>query len=340
MSSNRKRSKGRNSSRLPALLTALGVAGLLGAAVWYSHERGWLNLKLNGTVFAQEGTEAPEDGLLPGEVLVPLAAVRIPAYTKLTSEHLIRPETLELNLLAFNKDDVEASGILVSINDIVGRVTAKEKLPGFAFKESNFLPAGTRPGLVGGIPAGMRGLKIEAEAIRGIAGLGPGDRFDILSALAYDKQKSAAAPRLSGVFADQAQALQQKQVAQAAVTVLVQNGIVVEPLTTRGVPIASQTFSSGLAVRTRPVQELTIAMQPEELAPLMEALALEAELTCAPRSGRPDDPLDSVTPGLDAEESKSDWLPGSGLGLTVIDRIDGNERTLVPVPEHATSKRP
>lgn len=339
MSPNRKRSKSRNSSRLPVALTFLGVVGLIGAAAWYSHDRGWLDLDLENTVFAQEDDDA-EDGLRDDEVLVPLAALRIPAYTKLTSEHLINPETLELNLVAFDKDQVEESGILVSINDIVGRVMAREKLPGFAFRESHFLPEGTRPGLVGGIPAGMRGLKIEAEAIRGIAGLGPGDRFDILSALPYDKKKNAAAPELSGVFAGQAAALQQNQVAKAAVTVLVQNGIVVEPLTTRGVPIASQTFSSGLAVRTRPVQELTIAMQPEELAPLMEALALEAELTCAPRSGRPDDPLDSVTPGLVAEKPKSAWLPGSGSGLTVIDRIDGNQRTLVPVPEHSNAKRP
>jgi len=339
MSPNRKRSKSRNSSRLPVALTFLGVVGLLGAAAWYAHDRGWLNFDLESTVFAQEEGDA-EEGLRDDEVLVPLASVRIPAYTKLTSEHLIRPETLELNLVAFNKDDVEASGILVSINDIVGRVMAKEKLPGFAFKESNFLPEGTRPGLVGGIPAGMRGLKIEAEDIRGIAGLGPGDRFDILSALAYGKQKAAAGPQLTGVFASQAQSIGQDELAKAAVTVLVQNGIVVEPLTTRGVPIASQTFSSGLAVRTRPVQELTIAVRPEELAPLMEALAVNAELTCAPRSGRPDDPLDSVTPGLEVEEPENPWLPGSGSGLTVIDRIDGNERTLVPVPEHSTSDRP
>ena len=65
-------------------------------------------------------------------------------------------------------------------------------------------------------------------------------------------------------------------------------------------------MTNGMVVRTKPVQEIVIAIAPEEVAHLTEALAVGASVECVPRSGSPDDPKNSVTPEL------RPWNPYSG----------------------------
>ena len=72
---------------------------------------------------------------------------------------------------------------------------------------------------------------------------------------------------------------------QATVRVVVQSGDVVEPMRTRQVPIASNTMTNGLVVRTKPVQEVVIAVLPHEVARLTEALTLNEDVECVPQSG-------------------------------------------------------
>src|SRR6266480_1621231 len=80
---------------------------------------------------------------------------------------------------------------------------------------------------------------------------------------------------------------------QATVRVMVQNGIIVEPMATRGVPMFQSSLTDGAVARTRPVQEVVIAINPEDVARLTEAIAVDAKITAVPRSGRPDDLVDS-----------------------------------------------
>jgi Flp pilus assembly protein CpaB len=325
MTKNRRR---RRRSGFPFLLIVLGLLGLAaGGGLWAT---GGSFDFLGSVVRAQEEPDGPG----PGQVAVPISATTIPAYTRVTRDHLLRTDTLDVAILYLDAERVEELGILTRVTEVLGRVTEDQKPAGYAFRESDFLPKGTQPGLVAGIPAGMRGLTIEAEAIRGLATLGPGDRFDVLAAQPLDTTEVAGAVPLSGVFADRARAEASFAggARRARVDVLVQNGVVVSPLRTRQVPVSSASLTQGLTTRTKPVQELTVAVRPEEVAPLMEAMAVEAELTCAPRSGRPDDASDSLTPALEPELPS--WLggPGGSGGLSLVDRIDGGERRLVPVP--------
>src|SRR5207237_8746574 len=85
---------------------------------------------------------------------------------------------------------------------------------------------------------------------------------------------------------------------QATVRVIVQNGLIIEPMTTRGVPMYQSSLVDGAATHTRPVQEAVLAINPEEVALLTEAMAVESKITTIPRSGRPDDPVHSRTPDL------------------------------------------
>ena len=68
---------------------------------------------------------------------------------------------------------------------------------------------------------------------------------------------------------------------------LVQDGVVVSPVTIRNVPTTSSSLTQGTSIRNMPVQEIVLAVAPEEVAPLAEAMDLKYEITCVARSGRP-----------------------------------------------------
>jgi hypothetical protein len=311
----------------------MGALAALAFGVLVAHHNGWVENPFAREVMASDGSNGP----VPEGVLVPLSAVGIPAYTKLTRDHFIFPGEFVLAKQYLPEESVAELGLTTDLGELIGRVLARPKAAGYAFRPSDFLPEGTRPGLVGGIPSGMRGLRIGADSIQGIAGLSAGDRFDIIAAQEIVNKASQPSLAFSGVFAPQAEAAMLGKSRRARVQVLVQGGVVVEPLTTRQVPVSSATLTRGLTVRTKPVQELVVAVRPEEIAPLMEALAIEAKLTCSPRSGRPDDPVDSLTPALNPQTDLLSWpTSGDGTsgahGLTLVDRIDGDKRQIVPIP--------
>lgn len=318
---------------LGALAATLAAGALLTAGALY----------LSGA-FAS-APKGPVDDLpetLPeGQVAVLMAARDISAHARVAREDLWDARFGRPALTIRSKEFVAQSGAITDITKIVGRVLARDKRPGFVFTERDFLPEGTRPGIVAGIPAGKRALRLEAEKIGGLVGLNPGDRFDVVATQPVDPQAAGAPGALDlggayGALLSQQLALQNQTLRrqQAIVRVVVQSGVVVSPLETRNVPVSSSSLTSGLRTTPRPVQEMVIAISPDEVAPLTESIAVGAQLTCLPRSGLPDDPKDSVTPGSVPDVH----LPGGAAGggrlppLAVVDRIQGEERDLQAVP--------
>lgn len=309
----------------------------------------FLNRFQVGEVQAEE--QAPEENkVADGKVRVFVSGRAIPAYSKLTRDDLWNAGQNNWASIDVDESVVEAGGIFVNASDIVGRVMGREKAPGYAFTESDFLPKGTRPGVAGGVPAGKRALRISVDKVGGIVGLQAGDRFDMVAATELEpKQKPQLIP-LAGLHAQRFQQGATKQpYPRARVRVLIQNGVVVTPLHTRLVPISSTSLTQGQTTRTKPVQEMVVALDPEEVAPFLEAQTIGSDLTCLARSGRPDDPLDSVTPS-------SDPLGDSGSGsladplalfggtrsedgeMRVVESIQNGERVLVPVPVHPSEQ--
>ncbi len=280
----------------------------------------------------------------PGTVRVLVSGRTIPAYTKLTRDDLWSPERGSWAHTDIEEEVVESAGVFVDAGDIIGRVLKREKKPGYVFTERDFLPEGTRPGFSAGIPPGKRALRVEVDRVAGIVGLLPGDRFDIVSAVELEPQLPRAAVPYIGPYKDRMESQRSLRAGRVAkVRALVQNGVVVSPLETRAVPITSSSLTSGRTTRTIPVQEMVIAMDPEEVAPFMEAIAIEADLQCLARSGHPEDPADSVTPSSDPQPTGwESWpLPGGPVGgdggtgaapLRVVESIDGDGRSMVPVP--------
>jgi Flp pilus assembly protein CpaB len=284
-----------------------------------------------------------------GLVAVPTAARTIPAYTKITRDHLWDPTNGRLTFVHLAPNSVTKE-MLINFSDIIGRVIDHEKPAGYVFTETDFLPRGTREGIVAGIPPGKRAIRVPADKVEGLYGLRPGDRFDLVATLAIDGGRGGAQSfNFGGVYGQQIalQARLSNWQKQATVRVMVQDGTVVEPLTTRQVPVFSNTLTQGGITRMRPVQEIVIAVDPEEVAPLTEAMAVDAKISTVPRSGRPDDPIDSKTPGLrpvspftgvgsggfTGATSESSSQTAGAAPFAVVETIMGPKRELTAVPK-------
>ncbi len=285
-----------------------------------------------------------------GMVAIPVSAMGILVYTKITRDHLWNGATHSFAIVYLRPEQVTPE-IVRNQSSIIGRVMDHDKPSTYAFTESDFLPPGTKPGLVAGIPAGKRAMRVPADRITGLIGLLPGDRFDLLSTLPIDGSGGAGIGG-GGLYGRQLelQARLTNWQKQATVRVVVQNGSIVQPMTTRQVPVSSSSLTQGLVVRTKPVQEVVIAVYPAEVAHLTEALAVGADVSCIPRSGRPDDPYESVTP------ESNPWSPYGGVvqrpsllssdggttpvtspgmfgaGFTPVETISGNKREIVAAP--------
>ncbi len=222
-----------------------------------------------------------------GQVAVPVSSGVIPAYTQIVREHFFDLQKQEPTVVWLRQEQLKPE-MLVDISKIVGRVLRKEKGKGYAFTENDFLPEKTRPGLVAGIPPGMRALAIDADKVRGIHALRAGDHFDLLATATVDDGKALSKAIVVGGGAGGK---------RAVVRPLVQNGVVVLAAALWKPPTDDKD-KKGAARGKEPSPEIVIAAKPDEVVALSQALAMKDDLIAIARSGRPDDPGDSsITPG-------------------------------------------
>jgi len=317
---------------LIVFLVVVAGVGTLGTL----YAMGEIDLASLSPAFARS-TEKPPD--MRGMVPVPISATTIPAYSVVDIAHIWDPVKKDFTVVHLPPDRVP-DGVITDVTKIRGRVLRKDKAANLAFTENDFFPRGTRPGLTAGIPPGKRAMRLEASKVRGFHGLNQGDRFDIVSTIPVeDENDDLSNLGVSGALGKQLE-IESKLARvgkQAEVKVVVQNGTVVQAVEARAEPYTVNSLMDGTRFGTRPVQEIVIAIDPEEVAPLTAALAVKADLMCIPRSGHPDDPEDSVTPDLipkspfsaGGTEATAD---GEGSGdsifdsLKIIERISGNGR--------------
>jgi Flp pilus assembly protein CpaB len=287
--------------------------------------------------------EAPQAWRPPaGKIPVPVSARAIKAYTRVS-----RDDVLDMKAGAIKVAYLDPSAIpdtmIRDVKHVIGRVLARDKGLEYAFTEEDFLPTGTRSGLVAGIPAGMRAVRVPLEKARGLYLLAPGDRFDLVATQELGRDDAADLRKLGGVYGEKLalESTLQTPGRRAAVRVVVQNGSVVMPAQVVEVPVSVST-TRGKGVGSRPVQEVVIAVRPEEVGPLAEAMEVDAELSVVARSGRPDDPKDSVTPDLIPRGplDQGAAADAGGTGVRLVETIDGANRDIVPVPKSAQEKEP
>jgi Flp pilus assembly protein CpaB len=246
-----------------------------------------------------EPPQAPLRSPPPGSIAVPVAARALPAYTEVRLEHLIDPATGVLAAAYLPKDSLLPE-TLVDPGRLLGRVLAYDKPAGRVFSGADFLPEGTRPGLVAGIPSHKRALRIDASKLSGAVGLRAGDRVDLVATRGVGR--SAGAGGVAGAL--------------AVATRVARDAVVVAPATRREL-VTSRTGA-------RVVEEIVIALDPSEVPRVTEALASAARLDCVPHSGRPAEP---------EERREHAEVDAYGSGFAFVESIEGSERSWLAVPQ-------
>lgn len=278
-----------------------------------------------------------------GKIAVPTAARNIAAYTEVSLNDFWSPKLNRLTCIYLDPAQIQEQKqdpVFTDARKITGRVLAHEKTSGYPFRESDFLPEGTRPGLVGGVPPGMRGVRIELAKARGLYGLQPGDRFDLVSTIPVEHDATQDLRKIGGAFAERLAVESQfsNLSKQATVKVVVQSGVVVEAVKTIEVPVTMASLTQGNKVNSKPLQEVFVAVHPDEVAPLYAAMAVDAELAVVPRSGRPEDDKESKTAELQPRSPFSADGKEGPAGMKFVETIGGTNRELVPVPATGESK--
>ncbi len=270
-----------------------------------------------------------------GQIAVPYTAFPIPAYTKITRDHLVNPRTMQPSVIWINEELAKRDGIMTHMGEVRGRVLKYNKGAGYVFTEDDFFPKGTREGLVAAVPAGKRAMRVSAEDIVGLYGLHPGDRFDLIATMAVETTpEDLDRLNIGGVYG-QRLALEAKltnALKRATVHYVVRGGVVVQPVMSREVAYTVTTFTRGEMTRTKPVQEAVIAVEPEEALALTEALTIGATISAVPRSGQPnaekielnlEDPVQIGNP-LSTGRFGPDLIPE----MSTVEMIDGDKRSL------------
>lgn len=222
---------------------------------------------------------------------IPLSGRRIPPYTKITRDHFFNLKG-EPQMAYLSPEERKKRGIINDLDELIGRVTRHEIPPGSAFRDINLFPKNTREGPEAGVAPGKLGYVLPADKVQGIHRLKLGDQFDLVATQTVDLEKQLSKLRGPGqpTVVGQDIGMPAKR---ADVKVLVRNGTIVLPVSTRD-PVAGAT-DQGKKSQTKPVQEVMIAIEPDEVVPLSQALSLNAQITCVARSGRIDKGAADVT---------------------------------------------
>ena len=280
------------SSFLPALMiggTTLGMLGLAGLTV------AWLMGYFDSTPRAQA---RPVDRT--GQLAFPALSRSVSAYEAISRDHLINPQTGQLNVVWLPEATADVASR--DLGDLMGRVLKRDKQAGMVLTESDFLEKGTRPGLVAGIPAGKFAMSIPASGIPGLQQLRGGDRFDLMVSLpkrANDDLLSNSEPAalFGGIKPPSLRVGQLSR--QHGVKHLITNGMLINLFSGSG---RSTNGPSGLtsspSSRSRSSTPNTVfaelAVDPEEIGPLTEAISLGTSMTCVLRSGQPGGDVDDA----------------------------------------------
>ena len=144
-----------------------------------------------------------------------------------------------------------------------------------------------------------RAITLDAGKLKGVHDLKEGDHLDLLASVPVDMPGVGHSGGRSGanvVVAPDRLWLPKR----SSVIPLVQDGVVVTPVRVRNAPVSSTQSGS---VRTKPEEEIVIAVEPQEVWPLAEAMDLKYEITCVARSGRP------LSPTASSPNQSSGGLP-------------------------------
>ena len=338
-------SKRAGSSLLGRLTTPLAVAGLLCAsAAAYTAVAGELRLPFTGVVLAFGSQEAaPAEQAPPAGTVAVFANPRVlPAFTKITREHLLIEEGARLYTTQVVAPAVPSNGLFRADNDglqrLLGRVLKRAKPAGYAFSEGDFLPSGTRPGPSAGIPPGQRGVWVDVAKVQGLADVRAGDLVDLVAAEQGDARPTVETSVLDSLIDPvikarlQAVADSAAKAKTASSWVVARGAAVIEPPRSRLL-----TSPDGRRGQERTIDEVFLAMRPEDVSRFGQALAQNVTLLAAPRSNQPNEEPTEIRddrPADSGAELRKLLLGEAGVegSFGMVEVIRGGARETVTVP--------
>ena len=253
----------------------------------------------------------------PGSTMVPMSVRPMRAYSTVTRDDLLSPDTLKLRLwpeppTAMTSDDPP----IAHSGDILNRVLRYDKGTDYVFHESDFFPVGTTPGEAAGVPPGKVAITFDLTQVTGARDLKAGDHVDLGGTQSIDLSKTRLGQ--SGVNGYPLEADKVAPYRQLA-----HDAVVVSGVTVKQVPyMTSPGLNSAAQVRTKPVEYVVIAVDPSEVPAVQQAVGVGAEIACMLHSGQP------TTRPADGTADASDQPR-----YTTVDKVVGDKHTLVVLPK-------
>jgi len=174
----------RRSTFNPFLAVLLGVAGVMGILLTL-HFSNQVRIPLLDRVL---GTEVRAEGPVVEMVSVLVTAHPLEAGQAVATEDVWDLTNGRFKVVQVPREKLNPDWIL-PWSKIQNRVMARAKLSGKAFKESDFFPKGTRPGVTALVPKGMRMVTVPAGRIPGLENLNYEDRFDLVAHSELDEDR-------------------------------------------------------------------------------------------------------------------------------------------------------
>ena len=274
---NRRRPQTRS---IPKSVIVFGVL-IAGCALTFGIVRaaGWLDQT------APLAQEPSREGMLP----VPKSLVNLNAFDVVQREDVYDRSLGDDSYFWLPKAQVEDHPEWITrVDQVIGRVMARDKRADFVFQAKDFLPEGSRSGIAGGVPAGKQGFFLDAEKVPGLRFLKSGDRFDLL---ASQPDESKEANSEYGLLMGGIKVRGGKPIPLTGVRILVQNAEMIalatnRSMTTQGGLELTDTDSRGRSTNNTKDERVCIAIDPAEAVPLTGALGEELEIHMVTRSGQ------------------------------------------------------
>jgi hypothetical protein len=179
------------------------------------------------------------------------------------------------------EDLVELGGAVMNVNGIIGRVVRRDKRAGLAFREDTFFPQGTPEGIAGATPRGMRAVTLDASVLTGIHSLQAGDRLDLLASISSGRAVEAAAP---GVVGLSPAGRGEEGSEETTAVLLARDAMVLRPVYVRNEASAVSSLTQGKRIQNEPHYEVAIAVNPDDVIRLQDAISKEMRITCVAHS--------------------------------------------------------
>jgi hypothetical protein len=220
--------------------------------------------------------------------------------------------------IPYDRQDARERGFKVGLNEINGRVLARPKSPDDPFAESDFLPVGSRSGLLGLVSSGQRLVPIPAGKVTGLESLSFRDNFDLYVNDAVSKKLIETARKLLATR-DHVSDEDHLRLAQAESILhqrlLAQNG---------------QVLRLGDPTVKLKERQVSVSLHPDDVEPLLAAIEDGSTIYCIARSPEEASEAERVTVLAPDPMEVLSWVYEDRID---VEFIAGSDREVISIPK-------